>query len=65
MKTVVVTAGVMMERGKVLVTQRKEDSPQGLLWRFPLLHPSLGVSLLLLIKAFSNPSGVMTSHGLT
>jgi 8-oxo-dGTP diphosphatase len=35
MKTIMVTAGVMMEQGKVLVTQRKEDSPQGLLWEFP------------------------------
>ena len=35
MKTIIVTAGVMIEQGKVLVTQRKEDSPQGLLWEFP------------------------------
>ena len=35
MKTIIVTAGVIVEQGKVLVTQRKEDSPQGLLWEFP------------------------------
>ncbi|OGP94024.1 MAG: hypothetical protein A2157_08345 [Deltaproteobacteria bacterium RBG_16_47_11] len=35
MKTILVAAGVMIEQGKVLVTQRKEDAPQGLLWEFP------------------------------
>jgi len=35
MKTVIVTAGVVVEREKVLVTQRKEDSSHGLLWEFP------------------------------
>ena len=35
MKTIIVTAGVVIEREKVLVTQRKEDSSQGLLWEFP------------------------------
>jgi len=35
MKTLIVTAGVIVEQGKVLVTQRKEDSPHGLLWEFP------------------------------
>jgi 8-oxo-dGTP diphosphatase len=35
MKALVVTAGVVIERGKVLVTQRKEGSHQGLLWEFP------------------------------
>jgi 8-oxo-dGTP diphosphatase len=35
MKTLIVTAGVIVERGKILVTQRKEDSPHGLLWEFP------------------------------
>jgi 8-oxo-dGTP diphosphatase len=35
MKTLIVTAGVIIEQGKVLVTQRKEDSPHGLLWEFP------------------------------
>jgi len=35
MKTVIVTAGVVIEREKLLVTQRKEDSSQGLLWEFP------------------------------
>jgi 8-oxo-dGTP diphosphatase len=35
MKTVIVTGGVITEHGKVLVTQRKEDSSQGLLWEFP------------------------------
>jgi 8-oxo-dGTP diphosphatase len=35
MKTIIVTAGVIIEQGKVLVTQRKEDAPYGLLWEFP------------------------------
>jgi len=35
MKTVIVTAAVVVEREKVLVTQRKEDSSHGLLWEFP------------------------------
>ena len=35
MKTIIVTAGVIIEQGKILVTQRKEDSYQGLLWEFP------------------------------
>jgi len=35
MKTLIVTAGVIIKQGKVLVTQRKEDSSQGLLWEFP------------------------------
>jgi len=35
MKTMVVTAGVIIQEGKVLITQRKEDSPRGLLWEFP------------------------------
>jgi 8-oxo-dGTP diphosphatase len=35
MKTIIVAAGVIIEQGKVLVTQRKEDSVQGLLWEFP------------------------------
>jgi 8-oxo-dGTP diphosphatase len=35
MKTIIVTAGVIIEQGRVLVTQRKEDSHQGLLWEFP------------------------------
>jgi 8-oxo-dGTP diphosphatase len=35
MKTLIVTAGVVIEQGKVLVTQRKEGSSQGLLWEFP------------------------------
>ncbi len=35
MKTIVVTAGVIIEQGKILVTQRKESSHQGLLWEFP------------------------------
>jgi 8-oxo-dGTP diphosphatase len=35
MKTLIVTAGVVIEQGKVLVTQRKEGSRQGLLWEFP------------------------------
>ncbi len=35
MKTVIVSAALIIENGKILVTQRKEDSPQGLLWEFP------------------------------
>ena len=35
MRTIIVTAGVVIEREKLLVTQRKEDSNQGLLWEFP------------------------------
>jgi len=35
MKTVIVTAGLIIDQGKVLVTQRKEGSAQGLLWEFP------------------------------
>jgi 8-oxo-dGTP diphosphatase len=34
-KTVLVSAAVMIEQGRVLVTQRKADSPHGLLWEFP------------------------------
>jgi len=34
-QTLIVTAAVIFEKGKVLVTQRKEDSPHGLLWEFP------------------------------
>lgn len=35
MKTIIVTAGVILEQGRVLVTQRKEDSSNGFLWEFP------------------------------
>ena len=35
MKTVMVTAALIIEQGKILVTQRKKDSSQGLLWEFP------------------------------
>ncbi len=35
MKTVIVVAAVIIEQGRVLVTQRKVDSPHGLLWEFP------------------------------
>ena len=35
MKTLIVTAGLMMEQGKILVTQRKKDASHGLLWEFP------------------------------
>ena len=35
MKTVIVVAGLVIEQGKILVTQRKEGSHQGLLWEFP------------------------------
>src|SRR3972149_6347275 len=35
MKTVIVTAGVIIQEGKVLVAQRREGAPHGLLWEFP------------------------------
>ena len=35
LKTLIVTAGVIIEHRRVLVTQRKEDAPHGLLWEFP------------------------------
>lgn len=35
MKTVIVTAGVIIEKKKVLVAQRKEGVLRGLLWEFP------------------------------
>jgi 8-oxo-dGTP diphosphatase len=35
LKTIIVAAGIITEQGKILVTQRKEDSPHGLLWEFP------------------------------
>lgn len=35
MKTVIVTAALIIEQGKILITQRKKDSSQGLLWEFP------------------------------
>ena len=35
MKTIIVSAAVIIEQRRVLVTQRKADSPHGLLWEFP------------------------------
>jgi 8-oxo-dGTP diphosphatase len=35
MKTVIVTAALIIEQGKILVTQRKKHSSHGLLWEFP------------------------------
>ncbi len=35
MKTVIVAAALVEEQGRILVTQRKEGSPHGLLWEFP------------------------------
>ncbi len=35
LKTVIVTAGVIIEKKKVLVAQRMEGAPRGLLWEFP------------------------------
>jgi 8-oxo-dGTP diphosphatase len=35
MKTLIVTAAVIMDQGKVLITQRRRNSPHGLLWEFP------------------------------
>ena len=35
MKTLVVVAGLIIEKGRILVTQRKENSSYGLFWEFP------------------------------
>lgn len=35
MKTVIVSAALLMEGDKILVTQRKKESSHGLLWEFP------------------------------
>ena len=35
MKTILVTAGVIIEKKKGLVAQRMEGAPRGLLWEFP------------------------------
>ena len=35
MKTLIVSAGLIMEQGRFLVTQRKEGSSHALLWEFP------------------------------
>lgn len=35
MKAVIVAAALIIEVGKILVTQRKKDSPHGFLWEFP------------------------------
>ena len=35
MKTVIVSAALTIEQGKLLVTQRKKNSSHGLLWEFP------------------------------
>jgi 8-oxo-dGTP diphosphatase len=35
LNTIIVTAGIIIEQGKILVTQRREDAPHGLLWEFP------------------------------
>jgi 8-oxo-dGTP diphosphatase len=35
MNTVTVSAALIADQGKILVTQRKEDSSHGLLWEFP------------------------------
>jgi len=35
MKIVIVTAALIIEQGKILVTQRKKDASHGLLWEFP------------------------------
>jgi len=35
MKSVIVSAALTIEQGKLLVTQRKKDSSHGLLWEFP------------------------------
>ncbi|MEL7563388.1 MAG: 8-oxo-dGTP diphosphatase MutT [Dehalobacterium sp.] len=35
MKIIVVTAGIIQDQGRILLTQRKEDSHQRLKWEFP------------------------------
>jgi 8-oxo-dGTP diphosphatase len=35
LKTLIVVAGLMVQEGNVLVSQRKEGSPHGGLWEFP------------------------------
>ena len=35
MKTVIVAAALIIEQGRLLVTQRKKNSSHGLLWEFP------------------------------
>jgi 8-oxo-dGTP diphosphatase len=35
LNTIIVTAGIISEQEKILVTQRKEGVPYGLLWEFP------------------------------
>jgi 8-oxo-dGTP diphosphatase len=35
MKTIIVSAGVIIKKKKVLVTQRMKGAPHGLLWEFP------------------------------
>ncbi len=35
MKAVIVTAALIIEQGKILVTQRKQGDSHGLLWEFP------------------------------
>ncbi len=35
MKTVVVTSALMIEEGRILLTQRRADAEQALLWEFP------------------------------
>ena len=35
MKTVIVAAALIMEQGKLLITQRKKEAPHGFLWEFP------------------------------
>jgi 8-oxo-dGTP diphosphatase len=35
MRTVIVTAALIIEQGRILVTQRKQDASHGLLWEFP------------------------------
>jgi 8-oxo-dGTP diphosphatase len=35
MKALIVSAGLIMEEGKFLVTQRRKDSSHALLWEFP------------------------------
>ncbi|MGZ3613415.1 MAG: (deoxy)nucleoside triphosphate pyrophosphohydrolase [Thermodesulfobacteriota bacterium] len=35
MRTVIVSAALIIEQGRILVTQRKEESSHGLLWEFP------------------------------
>ncbi len=35
MRTIIVAAGLIVEERRILISQRKEEGPYGLLWEFP------------------------------